>query len=99
MHAVSGCDTVSAIAGIGEKTVWDIWNLMPNLGKVFYRLSHAPAEVTNDDMDEIERFFVVLYKITSPLKKVNEARKQLFSHGNRKEALRQKFLHLQIGDG
>ena len=95
--AVSGCDTVSSIAGIGKKTVWDIWNLMRNLGKVFYRLSHAPAEVTNDDMDEIERFFVVLYKRTSPLKKVNEARKQLFAHGNRKvenipptkEALRQ----------
>ena len=53
-------------------------------GKVFYHLSHAPAEVglTTDDMDEIERFFVVLYKRTSPLKKVNEARKQLFAHGN-----------------
>ena len=57
---------------------------MPNLGKVFHHLSHAPAEVTTDDMDEIERFFVVLYKRTSPLKKVNEARKQLFAHGNRK---------------
>ena len=70
---------------------------MPNLGKLFYHLSHAPAEVTNDHMDEIERFFVVLYKRTSPLKKVNEARKQLFAQGNRKvenipptkEALRQ----------
>ena len=59
-------------------------DLMPNLGKVFYHLSHAPAEVANDYMDEIERFFVVLYKRTSSLKKVNEARKQLFAHGNRK---------------
>ena len=25
MHAVSGCNTVSAISGIGKKTVWDIW--------------------------------------------------------------------------
>ncbi|KAJ8041387.1 hypothetical protein HOLleu_12189 [Holothuria leucospilota] len=67
LHAVSGCDTVSAISGIGKKTVWDIWNSMPNLGKVFSRLSHAPAEVTNDDMDNIEGFFVVLYSRTSSL--------------------------------
>ena len=58
LHAVSGCDTVSAISGIGKKTVWDIWNSMPNLGKVFTHLSHTPSEVTSNNMDEIERFFV-----------------------------------------
>ncbi|KAJ8031729.1 hypothetical protein HOLleu_25019 [Holothuria leucospilota] len=97
LHAVSGCDTVSAISGSGKKTVWDIWSSKPNLGKVFIHLSHAPAEVTNDDMDNIERSFVVLYSRTSSLKKVNEASKQLFAQGNRKlenipptkEALRQ----------
>ncbi|XP_063958716.1 uncharacterized protein LOC135154779 [Lytechinus pictus] len=97
LHAVTGCDTVSALSGIGKKTVWDVWNSMPNLGEVFNRLSNAPFEVTNDDMDTIERFFVVLYSRTSSLKKVNEARKQLFAQGNRqlenipptKEALRQ----------
>ena len=70
---------------------------MSNLGEVFSRLSNAPAEVTNDGMDIIERFFIVLYSRTSSLKKVNEARKQLFAQGNRqlenipptKEALRQ----------
>ena len=83
LHAVFGCDTMSAISGIGKKTVWDIWNSMPNLGKVFTHLSHAPSEVTSNDMDEIERFLVLLYSRTSPLKKVNDARKQLFCHGNR----------------
>ncbi|KAJ8051169.1 Histidine--tRNA ligase, cytoplasmic [Holothuria leucospilota] len=70
---------------------------MPNLGNVFSHLSHAPPEVATDDMDNIERFFVVLYRRTSSLKKVNEARKQLLTQGNRhlenipptKEALRQ----------
>ena len=51
LHAVSGCDTMSAISGIGKKTVWDIWNSMPNLGKVFTHLSDAPSEVTSNDMD------------------------------------------------
>ena len=46
-------------------------------------LQSSPAELTNDDTDEIE-MFVVLYSRTSPLKKVNEACKQLFAHGNRK---------------
>ena len=57
---------------------------MPNLGKVFTHLSHAPSEVTSNDMNEIKRFFILLYSRTSPLKKVNDACKQLFSHGNRK---------------
>lgn len=97
LHAISGCDTVSAIAGIGKKTAWDLWNSMPNLGTDFNRLSNAPGELTNDDMDIIERFFVLLYNRTSCLKKVNEARKHMFAKGNRqlenipptREALRQ----------
>ena len=79
------------------KILRSIWNFMPNLREVFNHLSHAQAEVTDDDMDNIERFFVLLYSRTSSLKKVNEARKQLFAQGNRqsenipptKEALRQ----------
>ena len=34
-------------------------------------------------MDTLERFVVLLYKRTSPLQKVNEARKILFACGNR----------------
>ena len=83
LHASSGCDTVSALAGIGKKTVWDVWNSIPNLENEFSRLSNAPAELTDDDMDTIKRFFVPLYNRTSSLKKVNEARKQMFAKGNR----------------
>lgn len=83
LHAVSGCDIVSAIAGIGKTTVWGIWNSMSSVGQLFKCLSQAPKEVTDDYLEEIERFFVLLYSRTSPLKKVNDARKQLFAHGNR----------------
>ena len=31
LHAVSGCDTVSAFHGIGKKTVWSIWCSMNHL--------------------------------------------------------------------
>ena len=88
LHAVSGCD--SAICRIGKKTVRSIWNFMPNLREVFNHLSHAQAEVTDDDMDNIERFFVLLYSRTSSLKKVNEACKQLFAQGNRQSKIFQR---------
>jgi hypothetical protein len=29
LHAVSGCETVSAFCGIGEKTAWDVWISLP----------------------------------------------------------------------
>ena len=57
---------------------------MPYLDPIFHRLSQVPEQIEKEEMDEIERFFVVLYNRTSQLRKVNEARKQLFSYGNRK---------------
>ena len=83
LHVISGCDNVSAMCGIGKKTVWEAWRHMPHLDALFTRLSNAPAEINEDDMNEIERFVVVLYSRTSHLSKVNEARRQLFAHGNR----------------
>ena len=56
---------------------------MPNLGSVFKRPSHAPSEVTGEDMNAIERFFVLLYSRTTSQEKVNDACKQLFSQRNR----------------
>ncbi|XP_014677523.1 PREDICTED: uncharacterized protein LOC106817375 [Priapulus caudatus] len=84
MHAVSGCDTVSSFSSIGKKTTWDVWRSLPNLTAVFIRLSDTPEEVTEADMEELERFVVLLYSRTSQITTVNAARKQLFSHGNRK---------------
>jgi hypothetical protein len=83
LHAISGCDNVSAFYGIGKPTAWKVWKSMRHLVPIFSRLSHAPNEITNEDMDEIERFVVLLYCKTSPLSKVHEARKQLFAYGNR----------------
>ena len=84
MHAISGCDTVSSFSGIGKKTVWDVWKSLPHLTPLFSQLSETPDEITESDMEKIERFVVLLYSRTSPIVTVNSARKQLFSHGNRK---------------
>ena len=84
MHAFSGCDTVSSFCGIGKKTVWDVWRSLPSLKILFGCLSHTPEAITDDYMEEIERYVVLLYSRTSQLLTVNAARKQLFSYGNRK---------------
>ena len=56
----------------------------PNLTTLFGHLSQTPQEVAGDNMEEIERFMVLLYSCTLPIATVNAARKQLFSYGNRK---------------
>ena len=84
LHAFSGCDTVSSFCGIGKKTAWNVLQSMKQVLPVFQHLSSAPSSVTEEQMNEIERYVVVMYKNTSQLSKVNEARKQLFSSGNRK---------------
>ena len=72
MHALSG-----------KKTAWDIWRPLPNLKTSFCRLSQTPEKTTEADMEELERFVVLLYSRTSQFITVNDARKVLFSHGNR----------------
>ena len=83
LHAISGCDTVSAFHGVGKKTAWSIWCSMNHLKPIFYRLSKAPCHVSSEDMCEIERYVVLLYQRTSFLSKVTEVRKRMFASGNR----------------
>ena len=82
-HAISGCDTVSAFGGVGKKTAFNTWKSMPEIHPLFKQLSLAPDSVTNEDIAVIERFVVLMYSRTSPYQTVNEARKHMFSYGNR----------------
>ena len=84
MHAVSGCDSVSAFHGIGKKTAWAVWRSMPHINHVLSHLEKGSSIISTEDMEEIERYVVLLYQRTSPLCQVNEARKQMFATGNRK---------------
>ena len=34
-HAITGCDTTSAFAGIGKGTAWDVWDAFPEITTVF----------------------------------------------------------------
>ncbi len=86
LHAMSGCDTVSAFAGIGKKTAFSVWMSQPHLLGLFKHLASAPESVSDDDMCSPERFVVLLYSRTSSCETVNHARKELFACGNRQIA-------------
>ena len=82
-HAISGCDTVSAFGGVGKKTAFNTWKSMPEVHAVFKHLSTAPQEVSDEDKAVIEDLVCHMYSRTTQLKSVNNARKHMFSYGNR----------------
>jgi hypothetical protein len=80
-------DTVSSFCNIGKKTVWDVWSSSPNMTAIilFGHLSQTPKEITDSDMEKLERLWSYFTAVrTSQIGTVNAARRQLFSYGNRK---------------
>ncbi len=65
-HAFSGCDTVSAFSGIGKRTAWEIWQSAEVFQTLFCKLSDSPHQITDTEMNILERFVVLLYKRKSP---------------------------------
>ena len=67
MHALTGCDIVSAFYVIEKKTALDVWRSMPHLYAIFARLSRAPSHVSDTDMDEIHSFYMLSFFIIAHL--------------------------------
>ena len=86
-HAITGCDTVSSFSGKGKKTAWKTWLSYHEVTSAFHLLSDRPESVTDECMDILERFIVLLYDRTCPKMKVNEARKILFTQKGRSHEL------------
>ena len=82
-HAITGCDTVSSFSGKGKKTAWKTWLSYHQVTSAFHLLSNRPESVTDECMDILKRFIVLLYDRTCPKMKVNEARKMLFMQKGR----------------
>ena len=81
-HVLTGCDTVSSFSGHGKKSAWETWSAYPAVTTHFLSPASQPTHVSNDVMDAIERFVVLLYSRACPLNRVNDARKRLFSQGS-----------------
>ena len=73
-HAFTGCDTVSALAGIGKKTSYQTWKCYSEVTSALCNLSSQPNIISEEDFALIERFVIQMCNRTSPLKLVNVMR-------------------------
>ena len=80
-HSFTGCDTTSSFLGIGKKTAWAAWQGYPDLTETLLTLSNDPTLFTLD--------FIHMARLESRSSKssgcsrVNDVRRQLFTHGTR----------------
>ena len=84
-HLFMGCDTTSSFLGIGKTTAWAAWQAYPDLTETLLTLSEDPTLLTLDSihMASLERWTVVMYSKSSGCSRVNDVRRQLFTHGTR----------------
>ena len=84
-HSFTGCDTTSSFLGIGKKIAWAAWQAYPDLTETLLTLSDDPTLLTLDSihMARLERWTVVMYSKSSGCSRVNDVRRQLFTHGIR----------------
>ena len=71
---------MSAFRGKGKKSAWQAWNVFKEATEVVRKLGNLPETISEDDIQILEQFVVILYDRSSAVKKVNEARLDLFAH-------------------
>src|SRR6201996_4833657 len=78
-HAFTGCDTPSYSAGRGKSTMWNRWNVFPEVTEAFRHLSFPHNTIPDSIFKLFQRFIVLCYSANSELHSLNEARKELFT--------------------
>jgi hypothetical protein len=78
-HSLTGCDTTSSFCGKGKKTAWLTWSKYPDATAAFSNLMTTPDFISNDTMQVIERFIIMLYDRTAEHSSVNSARQFFFT--------------------
>jgi len=86
-RSLTGCDTVSSFASHGKKTVWAVWNVLPELSRALLKLSSAPSDIPEEVLHTIERFVTLLYGRTSTCTDIDKACKKLFARKNNVELI------------
>lgn len=82
-HAFTGCDVVSSFHGKGKKSAWLTWDVCGEVLETFAKLSNCHKEVSDDDLQKLERFVVLMYDRSSGSSGVDEARLDLFARKQR----------------
>ena len=75
-HAITGCDTVSSIAGRGKLKAWEVWMAFPPVTQAFLKLAACKEETAASTPETLEHFIALVYPRNSPYAGVNEARKK-----------------------
>ena len=60
-HCFTGCDTVSAFHGKGNKSAWETWNVYGEDTAAFLALSSATVTITSNVMNVLERYVILIY--------------------------------------
>ena len=68
--------TLSSFSNIGKMTAWNTWPVFSDVTSLFVELPKLSEDIKT--ISQIERFVVLLYKRTSPIKDVNTARVHFF---------------------
>jgi len=82
-YAFTACDVVSAFHGKGKKSAWLTWDVCDEVSETFTKLSHCPTEVSDDDLQKLEKFVVLMYDRSRAATGVDEARLDLFARNQR----------------
>ena len=76
---VKGCNVVSVDRCKGKKSALQTWNVCEDVTETFKKLSNCPQEVSDDDLQKLENFVVLMYDRFSAASCVNEARLDHFA--------------------
>ena len=80
-HALTGCDTTSSFSSVGKKTALDTWKAFPEITDTFIDLGSMPLSLSDENMNHLQRFVLLLYVRTSECTRVDLCRKLLFAKG------------------
>ena len=73
----------SSFHGKAKKSAWQTWDVCGDVSATFKKLSNCPAEVSDDDLQKLEEFVVIMYDRSSAVTGVEEARLDLFARKQR----------------
>jgi len=74
---------VSVDRGKGKKSAWQTWNVCEDVTETFKKLSNCPQEISDDDLQKLENFVVLMYDRSNAASCVNEARLDHFARKQR----------------
>ena len=80
-HALTGCDTTSSFtcSSVKKNTAWDTLKVFPETTDTFIDPGSMPLLLSDENMNHLQRFLILLYDRTSECTRVELCRQQLFA--------------------